>query len=99
MLLQHTSFSDGGKFNTVPLAVERAFELVSGGADIIDIGGESSRPGSVAVTVEEEMERVIPVIRLAQFIYYELALNKRNADFHCLKFVRLLTLTWICIWI
>lgn len=47
----------------MPLAVERAFELVSGGADMIDIGGESSRPGSVAVTVEEEMERVIPVIR------------------------------------
>lgn len=63
MLIQHTSFSDGGKFNTVPLAVERAFELESGGADMIDIGGESSRPGSVAVTVEDEMERVIPVIK------------------------------------
>jgi dihydropteroate synthase len=97
MQLQHTSFSDGGKFNTVPLAVERAFELVTGGADMIDIGGESSRPGSVAVMAEEEMERVIPVIRSAQFIYYDLALNQCKADFDCLKLKRLLTLAWICI--
>ena len=49
----------------MPLAIERALQLVSGGADIIDIGGESTRPGSVAVTVEEEKERIVPVIRCA----------------------------------
>lgn len=59
----HASFSDGGEFNTLPLAIGRALQMVSGGADMIDIGGESTRPGSVAVTVQEEIERVVPVIR------------------------------------
>ncbi|WP_066301879.1 dihydropteroate synthase [Bacillus sp. FJAT-29937] len=56
------SFSDGGKFNRMDEAVERAFQMVKDGADIIDIGGESTRPGFDPVTVEEELERVIPVI-------------------------------------
>lgn len=42
--------------------------MVGGGADMIDIGGESTRPGSVAVTVEEEIERVVPVIRYVSLI-------------------------------
>jgi len=57
------SFSDGGKFNQVEIAVTRAKEMVENGADIIDIGGESTRPGFAAVTAEEELERVIPIIR------------------------------------
>jgi dihydropteroate synthase len=57
------SFSDGGRFNQTEIAVERAVELVSQGADIIDIGGESTRPGHIEVSVEEELERVIPVIQ------------------------------------
>ena len=56
------SFSDGGKFLDVDKAVERALEMVREGADIIDIGGESTRPGSVPVPAEEELKRVIPVI-------------------------------------
>lgn len=56
------SFSDGGKFNHVEAAVERAIQMVKDGADIIDIGGESTRPGFAAVPEEEELERVIPVI-------------------------------------
>ncbi|MEH7390642.1 dihydropteroate synthase [Bacillus sp. JJ1503] len=56
------SFSDGGKFNRMDEAVERAFQMVKDGADIIDIGGESTRPGFDPVTVEEELERVVPVI-------------------------------------
>ncbi|WP_026565443.1 dihydropteroate synthase [Bacillus sp. UNC41MFS5] len=57
------SFSDGGKFNQVEMAVKRAKEMVENGADIIDIGGESTRPGFAAVPAEEELERVIPIIK------------------------------------
>ena len=61
------SFSDGGKFLDTQAAIEHALRLVADGADILDIGGESTRPYSAPVTVEEELERVIPVIEsLAQ---------------------------------
>jgi dihydropteroate synthase len=56
------SFSDGGKYLTVDLALKHAEEMLSQGADIIDIGGESTRPGSEPVSCEEELQRVIPVI-------------------------------------
>ncbi|MBL8150562.1 MAG: dihydropteroate synthase [Blastocatellia bacterium] len=56
------SFSDGGKFLSVDRAVEHALKMVSEGADIIDIGGESTRPGAEPVSAKEESERIIPVI-------------------------------------
>lgn len=56
------SFSDGGRFNSVDKAVEHARRMVEEGADLIDIGGESTRPGSQEVDVEEELRRVIPVV-------------------------------------
>ena len=56
------SFSDGGKFVSIEKAVEHAFQMEKEGADIIDVGGESTRPGSKSVSLEEELERVIPVI-------------------------------------
>ncbi|PLR78914.1 dihydropteroate synthase [Bacillus sp. V3-13] len=56
------SFSDGGRFYAVDKAVERAEEMVAHGADIIDIGGESTRPGGNPVSLQEELDRVIPVI-------------------------------------
>ncbi len=56
------SFSDGGQFFTVEDAITRAKQLVEEGADIIDVGGESTRPGSDPVTTEEELSRVVPVI-------------------------------------
>lgn len=56
------SFSDGGCFATHQQAIERAYQMESEGADLIDIGGESTRPGSAAITVEEELGRVLPVI-------------------------------------
>ncbi|MDZ5713816.1 dihydropteroate synthase [Jeotgalibacillus haloalkalitolerans] len=56
------SFSDGGRFNTVDAAVAHAKQMAEDGADIIDIGGESTRPGYTPVSVEEEIERVVPVI-------------------------------------
>ncbi len=56
------SFSDGGKFDAIDDAVARALEMVSEGAAIIDIGGESTRPGAADVDVDTELARVIPVI-------------------------------------
>ena len=56
------SFSDGGKFTSVDAAVERAKIMLRDGADIIDVGGESTRPGAEPVSLEEELQRVIPVI-------------------------------------
>ena len=57
------SFSDGGKFLDPQAAIDHAKLMVKQGADIIDVGGESSRPGSDPVSVEEEKRRVLPVIR------------------------------------
>ena len=56
------SFSDGGKFNKIDQAIKHAKEMVENGADIIDIGGESTRPGYTPISVDEELSRVIPVI-------------------------------------
>lgn len=56
------SFSDGGRFNEVDSALFHVEEMVRDGADIIDIGGESTRPGYTVISVEEEIERVVPVI-------------------------------------
>ena len=56
------SFSDGGEFLATDAALRQAEKMISEGADIIDIGGESTRPGSQAVTVEDEIRRVVPVI-------------------------------------
>ena len=56
------SFSDGGRFPTVASAVAAARRMADAGAAVIDIGGESTRPGASAVSVDEEMDRVLPVI-------------------------------------
>lgn len=59
------SFSDGGKFYDQKQAVDQALRLVEEGADILDVGGESTRPGSDAVPEEQEIKRVLPVIQAA----------------------------------
>lgn len=56
------SFSDGGRYARLPLALERAREMVAEGAAVIDVGGESTRPGAPPVGVEEELRRVLPVV-------------------------------------
>lgn len=56
------SFSDGGQFLSKQTALEQARKLIADGADIIDVGGESSRPGAEPVSVQEELDRTIPVI-------------------------------------
>jgi dihydropteroate synthase len=57
------SFSDGGKFDRFEKALEHAYQMADEGADIIDIGGESTRPGHQQVTAEEERDRVMPIIK------------------------------------
>jgi len=57
------SFSDGGKYFDAPAAVAHAEELIRDGADLLDVGGESSRPGADPVPLDEELRRVIPVIQ------------------------------------
>jgi dihydropteroate synthase len=56
------SFFDGGRYDTTERAVAHGLALVAAGADIVDVGGESSRPGAVGISVDEELARVIPVI-------------------------------------
>lgn len=56
------SFSDGGQFQHIDRALRRAEEMVAEGADLIDVGGESTRPGAALVSAQEELERVIPVL-------------------------------------
>lgn len=56
------SFSDGGKFNQIDAALKHAEEMIGDGADVIDIGGESTRPGYTKISDEEEIDRVVPVI-------------------------------------
>jgi dihydropteroate synthase len=56
------SFSDGGRFNDPKIATSHAIQMIADGADIIDIGGESTRPGSERISVQEELNRVIPAI-------------------------------------
>jgi len=62
------SFSDGGRFQSLEFAVSRAEEMVADGAGMIDIGGESTRPGAPPVSVEEELRRVMPAIYALQGI-------------------------------
>lgn len=58
------SFSDGGKFNTPSAALTQAQQLVAAGADIIDVGGQSTRPGAVEISLQEELDRVLSVLQV-----------------------------------
>lgn len=90
------SFSDGGRFLNLDSATERIAEMVEEGADIIDVGGESTRPGSDPVSADEELERTIPVIQKAADIFrdvifsidttkYEVAKAALNAGAHIIN--------------
>ena len=75
------SFSDGGRYNAVDTALERACQLVQDGADIIDIGGESTRPGYEQISAEEEIERVVPIIeRLAKEVDVPISIDTYKAE-------------------
>lgn len=74
------SFSDGGDYNTVEQAVARADALVEQGATIIDVGGESTRPGSDTVSDQEEISRVVPVIEALAQRGYCVSVDTRHAS-------------------
>jgi len=75
------SFSDGGRYNLPDLAVERALRLEDEGADILDIGGESSRPGSARIPVQEEIDRVLPVLeKLSRRISIPISIDTMKAE-------------------
>ena len=74
------SFSDGGHFLTPQAAVLRAEQMVADGADILDIGGESTRPGAAAVSVQQEMDRVLPVLEALQSLQTPLSVDTRRTE-------------------
>ena len=75
------SFSDGGQYFDTEKAVQHALQMVEEGADIIDIGGESSRPGAEEISVDEELSRVIPVIeKLNGEIASPISIDTRKAE-------------------
>ncbi len=69
------SFSDGGKFTNIDTAVNHAMQMVAEGATIIDVGGESTRPGFNKVSAKEEISRVVPVISKLRSIYPNLEIS------------------------
>lgn len=75
------SFSDGGRYETIDEIVKKAHQMVAQGADIIDIGGESTRPGSNVVSMEDELSRVIPVIeRLSKELDVPISIDTYKAE-------------------
>ena len=75
------SFSDGGQFTQKEIAIHRAIEMVNQGADIIDIGGESTRPGASEVSLEEELLRTIPIIEsLSQKIKQTISIDTSKPE-------------------
>jgi len=74
------SFHDGGEYDAVEDAIERAEEMVAAGADIVDVGGESTRPGADAVPAAEERERVVPVIEAISDLDVHVSIDTRKAD-------------------
>lgn len=75
------SFYDGGRYQRKEKALEKAFQLIEAGADIVDIGGESTRPGSDCVNTDEELRRVVPVIRrLAKESSIPISIDTTKAD-------------------
>ncbi len=75
------SFSDGGRYTAVEAAVERALQMVEEGALLLDIGGESTRPGAPSVSVADELERVVPVIEaLARRTFIPISIDTRKPE-------------------
>ena len=74
------SFSDGGKFRTARDAIAQAELMIKSGADIIDIGGESTRPGATPVALQEELDRVLPVIEALKHCGVALSIDTYKAE-------------------
>lgn len=75
------SFSDGGKYNAIDEAIRHAKAMIAAGADIIDVGGESTRPGHTPVGLEEELRRVVPIVEaLAQAVSVPISVDTYKAE-------------------
>ena len=74
------SFSDGGQFKSAGDAVAQAERMIHGGVDLIDIGGESTRPGATPISLEEELERVLPVIEALKDCGVALSIDTYKAE-------------------
>ncbi len=74
------SFHDGGEYNEVAQATERAKRLVEEGADVLDIGGESTRPGADPVEIQQEIDRVIPILQALQDLDVAISVDTRKAE-------------------
>ena len=75
------SFSDGGRAGTLEAAVAHALHLVAEGADLLDVGGESSRPGAEPVSLDEELRRVVPVVEaLAPRVAVPISVDTTKAE-------------------
>lgn len=74
------SFSDGGQYANAETAVSHGLKLLEQGADILDVGGESTRPNAAEVSVEEEVKRVVPVIEGLQSTKSVISIDSRNAE-------------------
>ena len=74
------SFSDGGKFRTPSDAIAQAERMIANGADMIDIGGESTRPGAQSVSLQEELDRVLPVIEALKDCGVALSIDTYKAE-------------------
>lgn len=72
------SFSDGGRYDTVAAAVAQAYQLIEAGADILDIGGESTRPDAPSVPIAQELDRVLPVLQALQTCGVPLSLDTQK---------------------
>jgi dihydropteroate synthase len=75
------SFSDGGRFSSIDAAVQRALQIQEEGADLLDLGGESTRPGSPRVSEEEELSRVLPILKaLAPKLHIPISIDTYKAS-------------------
>lgn len=74
------SFSDGGKYLKPEAAIARAREMIAEGADLLDLGGESTRPGALAVSLEEEKRRVLPVLEALLPLGIPLSIDTRKPE-------------------
>jgi dihydropteroate synthase len=74
------SFSDGGLFTEKSAAITQAKQLVADGATILDVGGESTRPGAVRVSIEEEIARVVPIIEAIKGLGAEISIDTMNSE-------------------
>ena len=90
------SFSDGGQYNSPDRALERAVEMIAQGADIIDIGGESTRPGAESVATQEQIDRIAPVIHaIRSELGDEILLSVDTTDYEVAKYALLNGSNWI----